>query len=322
MFGECHMHIFMNGTNYKKAVELHKNGVQDEDIRQKFAQYQRSGISFVRDGGDVLGVSDRARQFAPEYGITYRTPVFAIHKNGHYGGIVGRGFDTMQEYHQLVKQVRKEGGNFIKIMISGIMDFDREGEVNEVPLREEEIREMIHIAHEEGFSVMAHANGARTVQCAVEAGLDSVEHGNFVDEECLQAMKESQAVWVPTFATIANLIGKGRFDDEGLKRLKAHQGGNICRGFELGVKIALGSDAGAFCVPHCQGLQDEYELMQELVGVKQRAWAQESQKKDPNDHSACAQNCVTEVPVGVPLMTKEELDIRLQAAEKEIWRKF
>lgn len=322
MFGECHMHIFMNGTNYRKAVELHKNGVQDKDIRQKFAQYQKSGISFVRDGGDVLGVSDRARQFAPEYGITYRTPVFAIHKNGHYGGIVGRGFDNMKEYHELVKQLRREGGNFVKIMISGIMDFDREGEVNEVPLREEEIREMIHIAHEEGFSVMAHANGARTVQCAVEAGLDSVEHGNFVDEECLQAMKESHAVWVPTFVTIANLIGSRRFDDEGLKRLRAKQGANIRRGFELGVKIALGSDAGAFCVPHCQGLQDEYEVMQELVGLKESTWAQNLQMKDPGIHIACAQNCSDKVTVGVPLMTQTELDVRLQTAEAEIRRKF
>lgn len=303
MFGECHMHIFMNGTNYRKAVELHKNGVQDEDIRQKFAHYQKCGITYVRDGGDVLGVSDRARSFASEYGITYRTPVFAIHKNGHYGGIVGRGFDTMKEYHGLVKEVRKEGGNFIKIMISGIMDFDREGEVNEQPLRKEEIQEMIHIAHEEGFAVMAHANGARTVQYAVEAGLDSVEHGNFMDEECMQIVKESQAVWVPTFVTIANLIGSGRFDEEGLKRLRAKQGANIRRGFELGVKIALGSDAGAFCVPHGQGLYDEYELMQEVVGLK---------AQDAKDNSSS----------GVPLMTKAELDERLRAAEAEIRRRF
>ena len=42
MFGECHMHMFMNGTNYKKAVELHRNGAVDEDIHQKFAEsYKR-----------------------------------------------------------------------------------------------------------------------------------------------------------------------------------------------------------------------------------------------------------------------------------------
>lgn len=300
MFGECHAHIFMNGTNYRKAVELHRGGVQENDIRQKFEQYRRCGISFVRDGGDGLGVSKCAKKLAPEYGITYRTPVFAIHRNGHYGGIVGRGFDTMREYHELVKQVRREGGDFIKIMISGIMDFAREGEIKEPPLEEAEIREMIHIAHEEGFAVMAHANGARTVQCAVQAGLDSAEHGNFVDEECLQAMKEAQVVWVPTFVTIANLPGSGRFADDGLQRLMKRQGEKIRRGLELGVEIALGSDAGAFCVPHGRGLQDEYEWMQVLAGLKENSFQER----------------------GKTLMQKEELDERLRTAEARIRKKF
>lgn len=328
MFGECHMHIFMNGTNYKKAVELHRNGVVDADIHQKFEQYQKGGITYVRDGGDVLGVSDRARQIASEYGLTYRTPVFAIHKNGHYGGIVGRGFDTMKEYHQLVKQVRKEGGNFIKIMISGIMDFDREGEVSEIPLKKEEIQEMIHIAHEEGFSVMAHANGARTIQYAVEAGLDSVEHGNFPDEECLQALAESHTVWVPTFITIANLVGSGRFQEEGLKKLRARQGANIRRGFELGVKIALGSDAGAFCVPHVQGLYDEYEVMQELLGLKEprillrESQGQESQKMEPQNLPRKELNEMEFCDKNKAFLTKEELDQRLEMAEQEIRIRF
>lgn len=127
MFGECHMHIFMNGVNYREAVQLHKNGVQEADIRKKLEQYKACGITFLRDGGDGLGVSARAAKIAPEYGIAYRTPIFAIHKKGHYGGIVGYGFEDWREYHSLVKQVRAEGGDFIKVMFSGIMDFDREG---------------------------------------------------------------------------------------------------------------------------------------------------------------------------------------------------
>ncbi len=214
MFGECHMHIFMNGVNYREAVQLHKNGVQEADIRKKLEQYKACGITFLRDGGDGLGVSARAAKIAPEYGIAYRTPIFAIHKKGHYGGIVGYGFEDWREYHSLVKQVRAEGGDpeygiayrtpifaihkkghyggivgygfedwreyhslvkqvraeggdFIKVMFSGIMDFDREGAVTEPSLSENEIREMIHIAHEEGFAVMAHVNGADAVRAAV-----------------------------------------------------------------------------------------------------------------------------------------------------------
>lgn len=265
MLGECHMHMFMDGMDYKRAVQLHKNQVQDEDIHKKLKKYRDMGITFLRDGGDIYGVSKRAAQLAPEYGITYRTPVFAIHKNGHYGAIVGHGFDAWKEYHALVQQVKAEGGDFVKIMISGIMDFEGDGGVSEAPLLQDEIYEMIHIAKEEGFAVMAHANGARTVQAAAEAGVDSVEHGNFVDEESLQAMAEHHTIWVPTYVTIANPIGSGRFDDTVLKRLCRRQAEMLRKGFALGIQIAVGSDAGAYGVLHGQGVYNEYKILKELA---------------------------------------------------------
>lgn len=265
MPGECHMHMFMDGRNYKKAVELHRQGVQDEDICTKLAQYRQAGVSFLRDGGDALGVSARTVQFAEEYGITYRTPLFAIHRNGHYGGIVGYGFDSWKEYHELVKTVGRQGGDFIKIMISGIMDFSGDGSVSEDPLPEKDIREMIRIAHEEGFAVMVHANGARTAEAAAFAGADSIEHGNFLDEACLKAMAASGTIWVPTYVTITNLIGCGRFDDAVLMKLRQNQGQMIRRGFELGVQIAAGSDAGAYCVMHGQGIKDEYTELRRIT---------------------------------------------------------
>ena len=103
MFGECHAHMLLNGENYREAVALHKDHVCTEKIREYLVEYQKRDVLFVRDGGDGLGVSQTAAILAPEYGITYRTPMFAIHKNGHYGGIVGKGFDDLKEYHQLVK---------------------------------------------------------------------------------------------------------------------------------------------------------------------------------------------------------------------------
>ena len=105
MFGECHAHIFMNGYDYAKAVEDHEDGVCRELVRAAFLEYQKHGVTFLRDGGDRLGVSEWAKTAAPEYGITYRTPLFAIHRNHRYGGIVGRGFDTWKEYEALVEEV-------------------------------------------------------------------------------------------------------------------------------------------------------------------------------------------------------------------------
>ena len=176
-YGEAHMHIFMNGTDYKKAVADQKNGVCDRVIHAHLAEYRKRGITWLREGGDIYGTSKRTMELAPAYGITYRTPIFAIHKKGHYGGIVGRSYDTMQEYCELIRELRRQGGHFVKIMISGIMDFTHGG-LTEPSLADSEIRELIHIAHEEGFPVMAHTNGSQAVRAAALAGVDSIEHGN------------------------------------------------------------------------------------------------------------------------------------------------
>ena len=62
MFGECHAHIIMDGVNYRHAVDMHKNGPDDKIIREHLKAYQERGIVFVRDGGDALGVSARAKE--------------------------------------------------------------------------------------------------------------------------------------------------------------------------------------------------------------------------------------------------------------------
>ena len=83
MFGECHAHMLMDGINYREAVARHRDAVCEEKVREFFEAYQRAGVSFIRDGGDNAGVSKRASEIAGEYGIDYRTPIFAVHKEGH-----------------------------------------------------------------------------------------------------------------------------------------------------------------------------------------------------------------------------------------------
>lgn len=269
MFGECHAHVIMDGKNYKKAVGIHADGVKDEIIHVCFSEYQKKQVSFVRDGGDSYGVSERAKMLAADYGIDYRSPIFAIHKVHHYGGIVGKAFSDMKEFHSLVLEARDRGADFIKIMTTGIMDFDNKGSVTGTPLDAEEVREMVHIVHEEGMSVMSHTNGVYGVQAAINAGVDSVEHGNFMDEETIKLLAESQTIWVPTVVTVKNLLGCGRFPDETIQMIWDVAADNLKLAWKYGAKVALGSDAGAYQVPHGQGIQDEYEAFTEVLGENQ-----------------------------------------------------
>lgn len=268
MFGDCHIHMVLDGVYYRAAIDAHKGHVRDELIRECLEQYARAGITYLRDGGDAFGVCQRARELAPEYGIEYRIPCFPICLKGRYGGFIGRTFETMADYRALVAEVDRGGGDFIKIMISGLMDFDRYGVVTSQPLTAAQIREMIHIAHGEGFSVMAHANGAETVLSALEAGVDSVEHGAYMDEDAVRALAGSGAVWVPTLSTVGNLIGNGRYPDGVLTRILEDQLLNIAECARLGGHIALGSDAGAYCVFHADAVGDEYALLSRALGAQ------------------------------------------------------
>ena len=170
------------------------------------------------------------------------------------------------EYHELVREVKERGGDFIKIMISGIMVYEQYGKMSEEPLGNEEIRELIHIAHEEGMAVMVHANGADTVRAAVLAGADSIEHGNYIDTDVLDAMKAGKTVWVPTIVTTGNLFGCGRYPQEELQKIFDRASRNLQYAWENRILMALGSDAGAYRVLHGQGIQDEYQIFCRILG--------------------------------------------------------
>lgn len=261
MFGECHAHMIMDGVNYRVAVALHRDGACEAAVREHLSRTRASGISFVRDGGDAKGVSKLTKELAPEYGIDYRTPIFAIHRKGHYGGIVGHSFEDREEYCALVRRAKEEGADFIKIMVSGILDFAHAGTLTELGLEQEEIRYMIGTAHDAGMAVMAHCNGDETCRFALEAGVDSLEHGFFMEDETLHMLAEFGAVWMPTLSPIGNLLGCGRFPDEEVCKNLDMQLSKVKKAASLHACIGLGSDAGAYLVPHGQGTLDEYKYL-------------------------------------------------------------
>ena len=264
MLWDCHMHMILDGADWKAAIHRHADGPEEGWIRRMLLSYQTSGFGYLRDGGDRWGAAAKARELAPEYRIVYRTPLAPLCRQGHYGAFIGKTYENFREYAALVAEHRKNGADFIKIMISGLMDFDRFGVLTEPGLPPEDIRELIHIAHQEGFSVMAHANGARTVEAAAAAGVDSVEHGAYLDADALAAMAENGTVWVPTLSTIGNLRGRGHFDETAVAAILDSALKNVSQLAQMGGCIAPGTDAGAWAVPH--GSLTEYELLRQVLG--------------------------------------------------------
>ncbi len=267
MLGDCHIHMVLDGVlGYREAMDRHRAGPDDAVIRRTLRQYQRAGMTFLRDGGDKYGAGLRAAALAPEYGLTYLSPAFPIYENGRYGGFIGRGFTGMQEYRALVAEVRRQGGTFLKLMLSGLVDFGEYGRLSCEPPEPGTIREMIRIGHEEGFAVMAHCNGTAPAQAAIEAGVDSLEHGYYLNEETLHMLAESDTVWVPTAVTVGNLVQDDRYPKDVTKRILAEHLWKIGIVAGWGGNVALGSDAGAYLVPHVKGALDEYDLLKDELG--------------------------------------------------------
>ena len=259
---ECHGHIFMDGEDFRAARERHSGRPDEAYVRQSLALLQAENCVYFRDGGDNLGVSLLARELAPEYGIEYVTPAFAIHRKGHYGGIVGKSYSDMKEFRQLVEDAKTAGADFIKIMTSGIITFKRYGELSCDSVSADETAELVRIAHGEGFSVMVHVNGDEAVAAASCA--DSIEHGYFCGDKALEAMAGNGCIWVPTLSAVKGFCGRDGFAEGAAEKTLFEQESAVKKGRELGITIAPGSDSGAYGVPHGYGTRLEYSLLESL----------------------------------------------------------
>lgn len=268
MKADCHIHAVLDGVDWKASLTRHSQKPDEAVIRKMLHTYQTLGYTYLRDGGDRWGAGFLARTLSPEYGIIYRTPGANLCQKGCYGSFIGTTYENLSEYRDLVVKAKKNGSDFIKIMISGLMDFNRFGVLTEPGLPSEQIRELIHIAHEEGMAVMAHANGSDTVAAAALAGVDSVEHGAYLQEDALFAMKENGTVWVPTLSTVGNLRGTGRFDETAVEQILGSALKNVSFYHRIGGLLAPGTDAGAWGVPH--GSQTEIPLLM-AAGVTETA---------------------------------------------------
>ena len=264
MLYECHGHIMLDGLSYQDSYAHHQSGPNQAFVRQNLKTCAAAGIKYYRDGGDKLGVSSLAKKLAHEYGIDYRTPVCIIHKQGFYGSMFGHSFETVREYRALIRAIRRDGADFVKLTVTGMLDFMHEGIPTGPSMPFSELRELVEIAHGEGFAVMAHCNGAAHIKTALGAGVDSLEHGFLPDDETVRYFLETGAVWVPTSSTVRNLIGCGRYDDGLLGKILDEQKQVLMQAYAAGVSIASGSDCGAHLVPQGRGTLDEYSWLTEL----------------------------------------------------------
>jgi imidazolonepropionase-like amidohydrolase len=174
--------------------------------------------------------------------------------------------NSPEDAWKAVRQHYKDGVDLIKIMPSGgVLDESASADNSQMTIPE--IQAVVAAAHDYGFTVAAHAHGAEAIRRAIIGGVDSIEHGTFMDDADMKLAKEHGTWLVPTIIagkTVMEMAAKpGTFPPQ--VAAKAMQVGPVIqatagRAYKAGVNIAFGTDAAVY--PHGQNAK-EFQYMVE-----------------------------------------------------------
>ncbi|RED17425.1 metal-dependent hydrolase family protein [Parasphingopyxis lamellibrachiae] len=150
-----------------------------------------------------------------------------------------------------VREAGRRGSDFIKITATGGV-LSQQARGLDQHFTDEEMRAIVSTAHGLGMHVAAHAHGARGIEAAARAGVDSIEHGTFADDAALAAMRENGTVFVPTlmaYTGIRERLGTGVYTaqvEQKIRETLAVVGQAARRAHERGITVVFGTDAGVF----------------------------------------------------------------------------
>lgn len=287
MPGMTDVHVHLTGTSgepwYAEYTKKYSASYKTTVGLTHALEMARGGFTTVRDlGGDtaaVIAVRDAVAEG--------RFPGPRIRVSGSPLSIVGGHADAstglppelaaavneahlspavctgVPECQKVVRELAAAGVDVIKIMATGgVLDPGARG--LEQHFTDAEMKGICDMAHSLGLKVAAHAHGARGILGATIAGVDSIEHGTFLDQAGAQAMKARGTYYSATlmaFSGVQGLIGSGKLAPE--SEAKAQQtfavwGKGLNLAYRTGVKIALGTDSAV--APHSQASK-ELELM-------------------------------------------------------------
>ncbi len=212
----------------------------------------RVGITSIRSVGDRDFV-DVAWKRAFSSGLMIGPTLFV---SGHYicatGGHAYNWAGAVQvdgatEMRKVVREQLKRGADHIKLAVTGGVATAGES-MEESQLFPDEIRAAVEVAHEKGKKVCVHAGGAGGVKASIRGGVDSIEHGYYLDDEAIELMAEHEVFFVPTLFVTQDkeFMRKSGMSEEQISKAQgaaqAHRAG-FEKALEAGVRIACGADS-------------------------------------------------------------------------------
>jgi len=265
---DSHVHLFMSGTTDQRVRKKQLTAGYDElipAIDRHLRDFLNHGVLAVRDGGDWAGSAlQRRDDLGGNYPVQIKSAGRAWRQKDRYGRLIGR---YPEEGQTLAASFLLDGGDvdWVKLVNSGLNSLKIYAKETESQFSRDEISALVIAAGQRGKKVMVHANGNLPVRLALEAGCHSIEHGFFMGKENLQLMADKGVVWVPTAYTMKAYAenfdsGTSEGDPRVMGRTLENQLEQMAIARELGVNLALGTDAGSLGVLHGESMVEEMKL--------------------------------------------------------------
>jgi imidazolonepropionase-like amidohydrolase len=277
-FIDSHVHFMADGDLDPMTMVRTPFSMNFYLAAERMARTLATGVTTVREaGGSDLGVKEaQARGLVPGpemlisitilsqtggHGDDWQVcgagvPTFAIPHPGRPSNLV----DGPEEMRRKVRELIRAGADVIKVCTSGGVlsprDDPRHGH-----FRDEELDVLVAEATAAGKWVMSHAQATDGIKAAVRAGIRSIEHGIYLDDEAIEMMLERGTYLVPTLVAPMGVLEAA---DRGINVpqyaidkckmvMEAHRD-SITRAVAAGVKVAMGTDSGV--LPHGQNLRE------------------------------------------------------------------
>jgi imidazolonepropionase-like amidohydrolase len=234
----------------------------------------KAGVTTIRDVGSSNRIAPDVHEAIEEGripGPRMRTAGAVLCMTGGHGWPIGRAVDSPWDARKAVREQMLSGADCIKLIATGGV-LTKGAVPGNAQLTPDELAAAIEEAHRHGLRVAAHAIGTQGIKNALRAGIDSIEHGSMLDDECIALFKERGVYLVPTLSAPTCILAhledghQPTFVIEKARGLNEAMLTNIRRAYEQGVRIAGGSDAGTPYNYH-EDYAQEVELMWALLGM-------------------------------------------------------
>ena len=274
---DTHVHVMLEGLDIPKMLTTPFS----YNFYKAIAHMRRTldaGITTVRDAGGAdlglkqaqadgliagprLQISVTALSITGGHGDGWMPSGFSLDLWPPYPGMPDNKCDGVEAVRQKVREVLRAGAEVIKVCSTGgVLSPTDHPEFTQ--FTEDELRVMVQEgAYRRGVKVMAHAQGAEGIKNAVRAGIHSIEHGIYLDDEAIDLMLTRKTFLVPTLLAPLSVLeqaeAKGNMPEYGVRKaresIEAHSE-SIAKAYKAGVTIAMGTDAGV--MPHGTNLRE------------------------------------------------------------------